>query len=281
MASKPLVAFAKTHQTRHLVFEASGGYEYPLMAVLDQHSVAYSRVNPRQAREFARSIGQLGKTDAVDARVLARLGTALKPAQSPPADPAITRLAALVSHRDGLVEHRKQAKQRQHQATDSFICKALKRQIAWLNRELNKLEAEMAEHIAAHDHLARRDAQLQSVPGIGHVIAATLIARLWELGQLDRRAIANLSGLAPHACDSGQMRGKRMIWGGRADVRRVLYAAGFIGSRYNPDLIAYRRKLEEAGKPMKVAVVAVARRLLTQINAMVRDDRLFEVRPAD
>ena len=153
---------------------------------------------------------------------------------------------------------------RLRQARDASVRRDIGSMIALLRRRIGKLEAEIAAVIGADEALP--------------LLAASLLARLPELGRLDRRAIASLAGLAPHACDSGRFRGKRRIWGGRAEVRRTLYLAGFIASRYDPALRAFRRKLQEAGKPVKLAIVACARKLLTVLNAMLRDQR--EHRPA-
>lgn len=279
-APQALKRFAGACADKCVVFEASGGYESPLVRALEGAGVAFARINPRHAREFARATGQLAKTDRVDAALLARMGAALGLQPDPPRDRAADRLAMLNARRDALVEQRKQEKQRAQQASDAFIVKDIKSLIVLLTRRIAKIGAEIAAHIDAHDHLRRRNAQLRSVPGVGPVVAATLLAKLPELGRINRRAAANLAGLAPHACDSGHMRGRRMIWGGRAEVRRALYAAAFIASRRDPAMKAYRRKLDSAGKPFKVAVIACARRLLTQINAMIRDGRAYEVRPS-
>ena len=275
---RALNAFAKQCAGKQVVFEASGGYERPLMQVLDSASICMTRVNPRHVREFARATGKLAKTDRVDAAILAHMGTALDLPPDSPRDEAADRLALLVARRQALVEQRKNEKQRLHQCPDRFIRNDITSHINLLTKRVAKLEGEMASHIKKHAHLERRNEQLHSVPGIGKVVAATLLAKLPELGKVNRRAIANLAGLAPHACDSGQMRGKRMIWGGRQEVRTALYIAGFIASKSDPELKAYRRKLEDAGKPFKVAVIAVARRLLVQVNTMIKEDRCYEIR---
>lgn len=264
----------------HVVFEASGGYERPFLEALENVGGAYTRVNQRHAREFARAIGRLAKTDNVDAEVLAHMGTALALQADPPRDCATDRLAMLIARRDALVEQRKQEKQRFLQATDKYIRNDIASHIVVLSRRIKKIEAQINAHIRAYDHLHERYDRLRSVPGIGPTVAAILLAKLPELGHINRRAIANLAGLAPHACDSGYMRGKRTVWGGRADVRRALYTAAFVASRFDPGLKAYRRKLDDAGKPFKVAIIACARRLLTQINAMIREGRNYEARTA-
>lgn len=261
-----------------VVFEASGGYDRPLAEALETAGVAYARVNPRHAREFARATGRLAKTDRVDARVLAQMGEALKLAPSQPLSPARHRLAALIARREALVTMIAQEKNRLGQARDAFLRREIKSHLAVLARRKALIEKEIAAAIAAEEELAALERRLCSVPGIGPVIAATLIAKLPELGTLDRRRIASLAGLAPHASESGQHRGKRRCWGGRAEVRRALYWAAFIASRCNDEFRAARDKLEAAGKPVKAAITALARKLLVQLNAIVRDGRDYAVK---
>ena len=278
MATAELRAFAARARGALVVFEASGGYEHPLAEALDAADVTCTRVNPRQAREFARATGRLAKTDRVDARVLAEMGRALALRPTPPADPGRARLAGLMGRRDDLGAMLRAEMARLRQARDASVRRDIGSMITLLRRRIGKLEAEIAAVIGADEALSDRSRLLRTMPGVGPLLAASLLARLPELGRLDRRAIASLAGLAPHACDSGRFRGKRRIWGGRAEVRRTLYLAGFIASRYDPALRAFRRKLQEAGKPAKLAIVACARKLLTVLNAMLRDQR--EHRPA-
>ena len=278
MATAELRAFAARARGALVVFEASGGYEHPLAEALGAADVTYARVNPRQAREFARATGRLAKTDRVDARVLAEMGRALALRPTPPADPGRARLAGLMGRRDDLGAMLRAEMARLRQARDASVRRDIGSMITLLRRRIGKLEAEIAAVIGADEALSDRSRLLRTMPGVGPLLAASLLARLPELGRLDRRAIASLAGLAPHACDSGRFRGKRRIWGGRAEVRRTLYLAGFIASRYDPALRAFRRKLQEVGKPAKLAIVACARKLLTVLNAMLRDQR--EHRPA-
>ena len=272
-APKSLKAFARQCAGALVVFEASGGYERPLAEALAKAGVAYARVNPRQAREFARATGRLAKTDRVDAGVLARMGRALELAPTPPPDPARARLAALVARRDDLVEEAAREAVRLKQAREAFVRADIASLIRLLKARILRFEREIAAPIAAEPALSQTERRLRTAPGIGPLTAASLIARLPELGQVSRSAIANLAGLAPHACDSGQMRGQRHIWGGRKEVRKSLYQAAFIASRYDPALKALRKRLQDAGKPFKVAIIAVARVLLTQINAILRENR--------
>ncbi len=275
IASSPRVLrdFARSLGDVFVVFEASGGYDRPLAEALAAEGVGYARVNPRQAREFARATGRLAKTDKVDAAVLAEMGRAIDLRPSPPEDPVRSRLRELVARRGDLVAAITRERQRLGQARDRFVRRDITSMLRLLCRRRDKLEAEIAGQVQADEQLARIDRRLQSLPGIGAVLSTGLIAGLPELGQLDRRAIASLAGLAPHACDSGRYRGKRRIWGGRAPVRRILYLAAFIASRYDQRFKAFRQRLAEAGKPFKVAIIAVARKLLTVLNAMVRDNR--------
>lgn len=272
-----LKSFARKSAGALVVFEASGGYESPLIDALETQSAAYVRVNPRQAREFARATGRLAKTDKVDARVLAEMGAALdlQPALQP--SPDRRRLADLVARREDVVAMIGQEKNRLQQAKDAFIRRDIKSLVTVLEGRRTKLDEEIAGHVERHEELRILNARLRSVPGVGPAIAPTLIAGLPELGMLDRRKIAALAGLAPHACESGQRTGKRRIWGGRTQVRRALYLAAFIASRCNPELKAYRKRLEDKGKCAKAAIIATARKLLTHINACVKDGRDYEI----
>lgn len=273
-----LKRFARKTAGALIVFEASGGYERPLVDALEARSAAYVRVNPRQAREFARATGRLAKTDKVDARVLAEMGAALDLQPTPHACAQRRRLADLVARREDIVAMIGQEKNRLQQAKDAFIRRDIQSLVTVLEGRKTKLDEEIAGYVERHEALRIVYARLRSVPGVGPAIASTLIAGLPELGTLDRRKIAALAGLAPHASDSGQRIGKRRIWGGRAHVRRALYLAAFIASRCNPELKAYRRKLEDKGKCAKAAIIATARKLLTQINACVKDGRDYQLR---
>jgi len=266
-----LARFARSAQGALVIFEASGGYERPLAEALAKAGVDYARVNPRQAREFARASGRLAKTDRVDAEVLAVMGRALELVPTPPPDANRARLAGLVARRDDLVAMIRSERNRARQARDRWIAREIARLLKVLEKHLAAVEAEIEALLAADAELAEQRSRLCAVPGIGPAVSAVLLARLPELGRLDRRQIASLAGLAPHADDSGLRRGKRRIWGGRADLRRVLYIAGFIASRYDPTLKAFRQRLQDDGKPPKLAITACARKLLTILNAMIRD----------
>ncbi len=273
-----LKRFAREAAGALVVFEASGGYERPLIDALETEAAAYVRVNPRQAREFARAAGRLAKTDTVDARVLAEMGAALNLQPSPRPSLERRRLADLVARRDDVVAMIGQEKNRLQQTSDPFIRRDIKSLVAVLEGRKARLDKEIAGHVGRHEALRLLEARLRSVPGVGPAVAPALIAWLPELGTLDRRKIAALAGLAPHASDSGQRNGKRRIWGGRAKVRRALYLAAFIASRCNPELKAYRKRLQQNGKCAKAAIIATARKLLTQINACIKDGRDYAVK---
>jgi transposase len=266
---------AKLPPETFLVLEASGGYERPLVAALEEAGIAYARLNPRHARAFARATGRLAKTDKVDARVLAEMGASLKPAAASRIDPARRRLADLVARRADLVAAITAETNRLAQAHEALIRRDIKSLILVLQRRKLAMEKAIEAQMRAASDLDRLERRLRTAPGIGPAIAASLIAALPELGAIDRRQLACLAGLAPHACDSGQRRGKRKVWGGRPAPRKALYTAAIVASRFNPELRAFRNRLIAAGKPFKVAIIAVARKLLTILNAMVRDNRDF------
>ena len=274
-----LARFAGAATGTLVVFEASGGCERPLAAALARAGVPFARVNPRQARDFARATGKLAKTDRVDAEVLARMGQALELPPTPPEEPGRARLADLLARRDDLVGMIRAEKNRASAARDPWIARGVARVLRVLERHLAALGAEIAALVAASGPLAAETWRLRSAPGVGPLVSATLVARLPELGRLDRRRIAALAGLAPHACDSGLFRGTRHVWGGRAEVRRALYVAAFVASRCDPRFKAFRQRLEAAGKPFKVAIIACARKLLSILDAMLRAGQDYR-RPA-
>ncbi len=275
---RALNIFARKAKGALVVFEASGGYERPLIDALDAAGGVYARVNPRQAREFARATGRLAKTDRVDARVLAEMGAALdlQPARQLSAERR--RLAGLVARREDVVAMIGQETNRLKQAKDKFVRRDISSLLRVLERRKTKFDDEIAAHIETYEELKSLNQRMRSFPGIGGVIAPVLIAKLPEIGTLNRRQIASLAGLAPHACESGKRIGKRRIWGGRADVRRALYLAAFIASRHNPELKAYRNRLEQNGKCAKAAIVATARKLLIHLNVCIKENRDYELR---
>lgn len=258
-----------------IVFEATSTYDRPLRTALAASGRQAARANPLRARQFARAAGLLAKTDRVDARMLSQFGQAMPLRQLAPECPARRRLADLVQRRAQLVETRKQEKTRLKQADDPMIRQSINAHLRFLDGQVDSLDAAIRAQIETDDILAAANSRLQQVPGVGPLVAATLIAELPELGTLDRRAIAALAGLAPIAADSGQYRGRRKIYGGRRNVRRALYLAAVAGRRNNLFGKTYDQ-LIKAGKPTKVAMIATARKILVTLNAMLRDQSSYQ-----
>ena len=255
------------------MLEASGGCERPLTDALVRAGVDDVQVDPRRARAFARATGKLARTDRVDAEILARMGRALELKPTAPVDAQRALLAELVARRDDRVAAIVAETSRASMARDPWIEKDSAKLIEELRKHRAAVGKRIADHIAACESLANESRRLTSVPGIGPALSAVPMARLPEPGRLDRRRIAALAGLAPHAADSGRSRGKRRIRGGRADVRRSLCLAGFVASRHDPAIKAFRARLQTAGKPFKVVITACARKLLTILDAMARNDQ--------
>jgi len=253
-----------------VVFEATSGCDRALIEALSASDIAYVRVNPRQAREFARAIGVLAKTDRVDARLLAQMGRTLEPEATTPPSPERVRLADLLRRRRQLVEMRKAEKVRRHDAGQPDILAGIEAMIAHFTRLIEALDQQISDLIAQSPELAEQARLLSAVPGIGPTVLATLLGELPELGTRCRRRIASLAGLAPHARESGNWRGKRRIWGGRRKVRETLYMAALTAVRRIPQLIAMRERMKAAGKAPKTILIAAARQLLVILNAMMR-----------
>lgn len=262
-----------------VVFEATSTYDRRLMAALEAAGLAYHRANPGKARAFARAAGFLAKTDRVDAAMLLAYARAVAPAAAEPVSAERQALRALLDRRDQLVAMRKQEKTRLHQVQTPAIGAEIAAHIADLSTRIAAYEAEIQAQLAAHDDLAETAQRLASAPGIGPVTAASLIARLPELGQRRSTTIAALVGLAPLARDSGRQRGQRRIWGGRGAVRRLLFLAAQHAAK-NPAYHAFAERLRSAGKAPKTVRIAVARKLLVTLNAMIRDNRTFQTIPA-
>lgn len=256
-----------------IVLEATGGYEFEAACALQASGLMVAVVNPRAARDFARAMGALAKTDAIDARMLAAFARVLHqhPERDrfikPLADAELQQLQALVLRRRQLVQMLTSERQRWRLA-HAVAKPSLERHIEFLKSELGDSDGEVAAHVEKHH--AQLAKALASVPGIGMASVVVLLAELPELGKLDRRRIAALVGVAPLNRDSGQMRGQRSIWGGRADVRRTLYMATLTAVRHNPPIKAFYDKLVAAGKRKKVALVAAMRKLLGMLNAIAK-----------
>jgi transposase len=268
-----LAAALKPLDVMLVVMEATGGYETELACALQAAGLAVAVVNPRQARDFARSMGRLAKTDTIDARMLAEFAAVLRRRDDlarflrPLTDPQQQWLAALVTRRRQLVAMLLAERQRL-QITPPGLHPSLEAIMEAIQAQLDDIERQMVGHV--REHFGDLDRLLQSASGIGPVTSATLVAELPELGRLNRREIAALVGIAPMAHDSGTSRGRRHIQGGRFDVRRVLYMAALTASRRNTVIKAFYDRLIAAGKLPKVALVACMRKLLTVLNAMVK-----------
>jgi transposase len=256
-----------------VVLEATGGYELLAVAALAAATLPVAVVNPRQVRDFAKATGQLAKTDRIDARLLALFGERVRPPVRPLPDDATRALGGVLTRRRQLLEMRTAESNRLAQLFGPGqrpVKQSLKKHIAYLDRELAMTDTELGRMIRESPVWRERDELLQSVPGIGPVVARTLLGELPELGELNRRAIAKLVGVAPLNRDSGSWRGHRTIQSGRASVRAVVYMAALVGTRCNPVLKAFYHRLLAAGKPKKVALIACMRKLLTILNQMLR-----------
>jgi transposase len=259
-----------------VVLEATGGYEVTVAAALAGAGLPVAVINPRQIRDFARATGQWAKTDALDARVIALFAEAVRPIARPLPDDQARALGDLVARRRQLVDMLTAEQNRHRLLRDRGLQRDLEAHITWLDAALGRLEADLTTLIRSTPIWREADELLRSVPGVGPVTSCALIADLPELGHLDRRRIAALAGLAPVARDSGTFRGRRMIVGGRAHVRRSLYMATVAAIKYNPVIRAFFHRLVAAGRPGKVAVIAAMRKLLTILNAMLRDRRPWQ-----
>jgi transposase len=271
IAVDALVTRLLAHRPTVIVVEATGGYEAALVAQCAAVGLPIAVVNPRQVRAFAQALGRTAKTDAIDALLLALFGARVQPPLRPIADADTQALGALVARRRQLLEMLGAEGQRLAQAPATGpIARDLRQHIRWLERRVRDVDDEIGTAIQQSPVWRVQEDLLRSVPGIGPTTARTLLAELPELGHLDRRAIAALVGVAPFNCDSGQHRGHRHIWGGRASVRTSLYMAALVATRHNPVLAAFYRRLRAVGKPAKVALVATMRKLLTILNTMMK-----------
>ena len=259
-----------------VVLEATGGYEAAVAAALAAGGLAVVVVNPRQARDFARSTGTLAKTDRVDARLLAQFAEAVRPPVRPLPTAAADELRALVARRRQLVEMLQAEKTRAQQARSGEVQRRITAHLQWLEHELAGIDDETRRQIRSTPVWRATDDVVRSAPGVGEVTARTLIADLPELGRLDRRRIAALVGVAPMNRDSGTWRGHRMIMGGRAAIRKHLYMATLTAITHHAAIRAFYRRWVASGRPKKVALVAAMRKLLTILNAMVRDMRPWQ-----
>ena len=255
-----------------IILEATGKYEMPLAAELQSKRLPVVIVNPRQVRDFARATGVLAKIDSIDARILALFGLQIKPPVRLLPDQKAREMSSLLARRRQLIEMLTAENNRLLQADDS-IRPGIEIHIKWLEEAISAINDDLDRQIRSSPSWFEKDNLLKSVPGVGKVVSTTLLIELPELGQLNLRKIAALVGVVPLNRDSGTLRGKRTVWGGRAKLRAVLYMAALVGVRRNPVIAAYYQRLLNAGKAKKVALVACMRKLLTILNAMY-DQRL-------
>jgi len=269
------VARLQTLPAALVVVESTGGLERPLAVALYTVGVPVALVNPGRVKGFAKALGLLAKTDKIDARLLARFAAAVKPAALQLPSEAEQHLSALMSRRHQIIEMLT-AEQNRQPTVPTSLRERLESHIAWLEQELQDLNAAIQAFIQQRPEFREKDELMQSVPGIGPITAAILLADLPELGHLDRKAIAALVGVAPFSRDSGQRQGKRWVQGGRSSVRNILYMATLAAIKYNPRIQAFHQQLKARGKEPKVAIVACMHKLLTYLNAMLRDMRPWQ-----
>jgi transposase len=265
-----LVAQLETRAPTLVVLAATGGFEGPLLAALAVAKVPVVRANPCQVRAFAQAIGILANTDRLDARVLAHFAEAVKPVPRPLPEAATQEWRARLLRRRHVVE-RLTAERHRLGTVPPRIHQAMQQPITWLEGQRRSLDDDLTQAIQGSAVGQATEAILQSIPGVGPVLSRTLLGQVPELGTLGPKQVAALVGVAPFNCDSGTMRGRRRVWGGRAEVRAVLYMSTLVATRYNPVIKAFYKRLLAAGKLKKVALTACMHKLLTIMNAMVRD----------
>jgi transposase len=263
-----------------VVFEPTGPYHRAFEAALAKKGLAFVKVNPRQARRFAEATGKLAKTDRIDAANLARMGAVLN---LPPRDPRpeiLNEIKELYVAREALVKDRTAAKNREKQLTLPLLKRQADQRLAQIERQITAIEAEIRARLAADPALARRLEILTSIPSVSNITAFALIIEMPELGTLNGKQAASLAGLAPVARQSGRWTGRAIISGGRANVRRALYMPALVATRFNKNLKAKYEQLTKAGKPAKVAITAIMRKLIVLANALLREDRCWVQKPA-
>jgi transposase len=259
--------------------EATGGLERTLVAALVAAGLPVVVINPRLARDFAKATGRLAKTDRLDAQVLAHYGEAIRPSCRPLPDADTQQLRALVDRRRQLIDMMS-AEQSRLNTSPARIRDSIEYHLTWLRQQVASLDNDLDSMLKTSPLWREYDAILQSTPGVGPVLSRTLISQLPELGDLNRKEIAALVGVAPFNRDSGTWRGRRTIWGGRATVRAVLYMSTLVATRYNPVIREFYERLLAAGKVKKVALIACMRKLLTILNAMIKNQQRWQLRVA-
>ena len=265
-----LLAWLGSRSVALVVVEATGGIERRLVNALQAAGLAVAVVNPRQIRDFARAAGLLAKTDRLDARVLATFAERMRPRPALARSAAQQKLTDCVLRRRQLTGTVQAERDRCRRCADTELRQSLDRHLAWLEDEVARIERLIEQAVAALPDGDARAGLLAAVPGVGRVTVTTLLALLPELGQLDGKAIASLTGTAPFARDSGLMRGKRTVWGGRQQMRTALYMATLVATRFNPAIRTFYQRLVKAGKPKKLALTAAMRKLVVILNAILR-----------
>lgn len=264
-------ALGKLPGPAHAIIEPTGGYEKRLAAALREAGVAVSLVNPRQARDFARAQGRLAKTDRIDARVLCDFGAAMRPEPTPTPTPQMEELAALVRRREQLGEMLTAEQNRLEQADDRAVRQSHQGMIAMLQKQIAGIDQAIEALVDRDDDLGGKVRRLQQVKGVGQLTAVKVLAELPELGTLNQKQAAAIAGLAPINRDSGTFRGKRFTGGGRPALRKALYMPALVAARYNNKMRAIYQRLIDNGKPKKVALTAVMRKLIIMLNALIKD----------
>jgi transposase len=259
-----------------IVIEATGGYERAALLALQDAGLPVALVNPRQVRDFAKALGQYAKTDRLDAAVLAEFAQRVRPVPQAQIPEKQRQLESLVTRRRQLVEQRSAEECRLQQATDKFILQTIRQVLKALDRQQAAIERRIAELLESDDDWQARLRVVQSVPGVGPIVGAALVAELPELGRANRQEIAALAGVAPYPRDSGKFRGQRTIWGGRKSLRSVLYMAALTARRCNPVIKAFAQRLAAAGKSFKAIQVACIRKLLVILNAMIKTNAVWK-----
>jgi len=267
---KKLITFVKKINPQLIVFESTGGLEMPAVSSLIETHLPVVVVNPRQVRDFAKAVGRLAKTDSIDADTIARFARDIRPEVRPIKDEHTQLLSALNARRRQIVDMLVAEKNRLHTAPKPNM-KSIQKHIQWLERSLEDINQDIDKAIKKSPTWRENDRILQSFKGVGPVVSASLLCDLPELGTLNRKKIATLVGVAPLNCDSGRFRGRRRIKGGRANLRRKLYMAAVASLRYNPAIKDFYDRLIDAGKPPKLALTACMRKILTILNAMMKN----------
>lgn len=276
---RALIRWLGQRPIARIVFEPTGPYHRALETALSG-KFPLVKVNPLQARRFAQACGTRAKTDAVDARILARMGAALNLEPDAPISDKQLVLRDLQVARTALVKERTRLRNRSHVQLNPLLKRQTKARLTLVDRQLAELDTEIARHIGSHAPLQRNREILCSIPGLGPIAAALILTFLPEIGTLDRKQAGSIAGLAPHSRESGQWKGKSFISGGRKPLRDALYMPALVAMRFNPDLKAKYAELREAGKPAKVAIVTLMRKLLETANALVKADRIWTPKTA-